>query len=1002
MIDAENESVLQTSFRAAAKVLQIVPAKEPGLDISSQIGERRHSVDDIVQIVLHHLSNTEIPWVLLFDSYRSAFNIKRYFPDNPNGIIIVCALDQFTAANRIGVSPNCRISVEQPLRQPDLKRLFWTSVNGDPDFSTKEEGTEKALEKLIELLDSHTQCIRIAGNFFAPRGRATFRDIEDFMAAIQRLQPVAHADKINDQCWQLWRTIIDEVATEARAEENQEVAQERVASAALEYFWLRTLFSNHFLPTTTMFENLARVRGNCDADPTIRSDGVHHGYVPAFLDSRQGAWKVKEQYETAEHYLSRYGLLKISSRNEDGDDERGTQMEKTLIMCARQYLFGHDAAQYNSDLDGQKVNDRLLLTSLCTLGESIRWTFEDADVAYRHMLIPHVDACLEWGGFALLEANKLDTRTAGTILLNFAAVYVQGGKFNDVNKIDAGTLQRAALRMLEETEGTASDLTLLAMGEVAATLDLQDRFDEAMRLRRTVLEHRKNQYQGDKGNRVKERKYDIAAAAMATSLARFPQFLREATKYRQMVVEHTEAAHSPIERRNENGSHRLALLKAKRELAISYHALGRRLEARQLREAVVAELANQKSVFALNARRELLLSLCDARQFIAAETLSNEVVEDARLLLGSQHPDTLLAESTAATLKHLMGRNEEARVDLEQAVRSFSSICGPCHSLTVNAMIDLAHTYRDLDQYDEAMRQFHEVCDCLRKRNDRYQELRVEMEMAEILRRRGSKAAISRMRSIISSFLDLQCPLIDSSLISARIRLAGYLADKGELEEAAAGYEQILNVFEEKGHQKSSDYQPRHSSLEVNELKARLYLARVYVQLSHKDHHLAETDYEQFSAQVNARLLERNDTTMPEIRFLWSQLPNSLFSLLTCCTDGPATVAPSPHYTPIYQELSSEGLQRRALDLRMQAVLATAGSLTDGLKVGDQLTAQACYDLAQSFEACGQLGKAILLQGAVVGFYRMSFGAAHSETQIHAAVLRSYEAQACSASAIIQ
>ncbi|KAJ5368153.1 Ankyrin repeat-containing protein [Penicillium cataractarum] len=943
-VDGDSEVTLQNSFRNIANILHIAPSREHGLPALAPAPAVAQSIEETVRDVVYHLASTSIPWAMLVESYSATFEIRKYLPDNPRGIVVVCASDQHSAASLLGVPAHCRLSVSQPLNENELSRLFWSTVTGDLNH-VPDPSAARALQYLIDKLGAHTLSVRVAANYFAPAGEATSQDIQDYMAAIDH-QSIAHSGEINEKLWQAWQVIMDKLERETG-----EVAQD-----AREYFWLRVLFSHHHLPTTRLFHNAFSTRhGN---------DWIPHNHGPRFLGTHE-EWQSKQRFENAERLLSRYGLLSISSISMIGGEERGTKMLKALHLFARQRLRKENR---------QKSNPAdYTFAAFCVLGESIKWSFAADEVAYRHTLVPHVKECLEWGEAHL---RNMDAKTAGNVLLNFAAVYVDGGLFQK-----ALGLQKEALDRLELEFGPTFDMTLKAMSEVASTEDLLGESAEAMQLREVVLHYRQLQYQANKNDPDVERKYDIAAAQIALSYAQVPGRKHDAMHYREMVVEHATAVYVSSSHLNTNRHGRLALLKAKRELAMSYHELDRRHEAHQLREEVVKELGNEQHVFALNARRELLVSIMDARQFLLAQDMANNTVKSSEYLLGENHPDTVLARTTRAALKALMGENDVAKTELQKAVPSLKTLQGGNSSTTIttiHAMVDLAHVHRAMNEDGEAIRILDEVSKYFESQGNTYQKLRVEMEIAMLLQQQGSRVALDRMNSIILEFLAQGYPAHDPAVLSARLRLAGCFHQFGHLIDAAAEYERILAL--------SLDV--NGDTLTSNGLKAQLRLATVYEKLAATASD-AQTDYDAFlAAGVTSRLIEGDDQLSVDEELSFARLLKNI--LLHCCggssmKNAETLVCPTPEDLGhiVYRGMSCRMLRDTALMLREEAVNSAVGPEHDSIVIVNQLTAQACHELADNYAARRQYNRAVVLQSAVVAFYLEYVGQAHSDSFLH-------------------
>ena len=942
-IDAGSEEAVQESFRRIAERLRITTSGEAGDLASAQV---RKSAQAVSNNVLHNLTNTDVPWVLMFDNYSAAFHLRKYFPSKIQGRILVCAADQPESRSRIGAEEQCTIQVGTMAEQC-LTKYFWSAVTGRPDYTPLERHAEEA-SVLIQKLEGHTLSIKLAASFFAEDrgGRATIEELKNYIRAIDQ-QPNEYSKDINDNLWKAWQMLIGKL---------KERTGETVDDA-LEYLHLRAFFSHYHLPTSLLFKNVAQQRHD--------NAWVEHEYIPAFIDHRSGSMRRCEQ---AERHLSRYGLVTI----ENVQDVRGTRMLKVLRLCTHQLLWDR----------ARKKHLHIWCSALCTLGESIKWTFEHEDVTFRKSLVPHIDACLQVDGESYDRAlSAINNRTAGHILLNFAAAYTDVGQFGK-----AGELQNKALERLMTDPGPEDDLTLKAKGEIASNLELNDKFEDAFRLREEVLKQRENCYLQNENDRTAERKYDTAAAFAAISYARLPAYKQQALTLRKMRLEHIEKALKNSSLSQDERPTRLTLLKAQRELATSYFEMDRKPEALRLREEVVDALAQENDVFTLNARRELLISLSNARLFDRALYLGSIIVEDSKLLLGPDHPDTWLALSALATVKSRSGLNEDARTELKAAVHKFSGFWGSDHSITVDATLELARAKLALNEAEEereAMDIFRRISQLFEASEGprSYKKLRCDLEMAMVVQRRGSIAALTNMKVIVSE-LESILPNGDPSLIFAKLKLGGCFAQFGELEEAASEYQQILCVFE-------GDGPPTTGSL-----KAKLRLATTYLNIAADRRHEERSVLETFPARFQLRM-EHQDDAPPT-----SAKPSAIVGIKAAFRAGAKklrpkvsveTIRPQSDHSLVYQGFDRVQLRQKALELRGEVVAATTIFEGTEYKIQDQLAAQACFEFSESCIQHHKREEAIDFQRAVVSFYAQNSGLYSSETQQHKGILKSWE-----------
>lgn len=77
--------------------------------------------------------------------------------------------------------------------------------------------------------------------------------------------------------------------------------------------------------------------------------------------------------------------------------------------------------------------------------------------------------------------------------------------------------------------------------------------------------------------------------------------------------------------------------------------------------------------------------------------------------------------------------------------------------------------------------------------------------------------------------------------------------------------------------------------------------------------------------------------------------------------------------------------------MRAEVVAATTVFESTEYKIQDQLAAQACFELPESYVQHHKLKEAMDLQRAVISFYVQNFGLYSPATQQHQGILKSWE-----------
>ena len=879
--------------------------------------------------------------MLLFDNYIPKFDLHQKIPDRSQGIILVCAADQQASQIRIGAQAGCTIHVKSMDKQ-HLISYFWCKVKGDSGYKSPDGKINEAVDALIEKFKCHTLSVRLAATYFGEckRGHVTIEELMNYRTAIDQEPGSGFDGDINEYAQKPWQLLIRQL---------QNRDNEVVIDVAIEYLQLRAFFSHDHLPTSKLFRNVAKHR--------CHRAWVRHDHLPTRLDHRQG---YARRIEHAEDCLSNYGLVAI----EVLQDDRGTRMLPIFQLYARRLLWEPAAGEKRS-------HDWCV--ALCVLGESIEWSFDHEAVSFRKALVPHIDTCLYEDSIDK-ALDKIEIRTAGNILLNFAAAYTEVGKFDR-----AGELQHKALDHLIKHVEPEDDLTLTAKGELASNLDLRDKAMEAMKLREEVLEQRRRVYSQNRNDHIAECKYVSAASLTAISYARLPEYKHNALKLRVFVLEFTEKANDSWTDDQRPGV--LALLKAKRELATSFAEMGRNTESLRLREEIVNSMDQGKDIFFMNARRELLTSLSSARQLARAFDLGTSIVKDSESLLGPDHPDTWLAKSVLATLRSHMGQRDEAKKDLQMAVARFREIWGAEHPITISAQVELARVQlarKEGEDEKEAMNTFQNNSDLYGERygEKSWQKLESDMEMAIVLQHRGTGQALPKMQHIVSD-LESILPADDSGLTFAKLQLAGCFAQFGDLKAAASGYELLLSVL-------GADARPTSRYL-----KAKLRLASTYLKLADSKPTIEGNDLESYLSRSNTPPAVHDEPESASEDFSKSAMISQVLRAGIRKLKPKAsveTIRSNPG--PVYKDYDRAKLRQKALELQ-EEVIKSVGGIEHGLS--DKLTAQACFELAKSYALQSRYGEAVDLQRAVVSFFVQNNGKDDPETRQNQGMLKSWK-----------
>ncbi len=135
-----------------------------------------------------------------------------------------------------------------------------------------------------------------------------------------------------------------------------------------------------------------------------------------------------------------------------------------------------------------------------------------------------------------------------------------------------------------------------------------------------------------------------------------------------------------------------------------------------LNDLLSTRTAGDPPLFASRVREELALCYRAMGKQEEARLMLEDVVAERKQKLGPDHIDTLRATRSLARAYRDLGRIEQATKLLEQVVPAFETELGPAHPETIDATNDLAGLYRQVGRLDEAIRLFEHCLQQVRAR----------------------------------------------------------------------------------------------------------------------------------------------------------------------------------------------------------------------------------------------------------------------------------------------
>ena len=238
-------------------------------------------------------------------------------------------------------------------------------------------------------------------------------------------------------------------------------------------------------------------------------------------------------------------------------------------------------------------------------------------------------------------------------------------------------------------------------------------------------------------------------------------------------------------------------LNARRDLAGALNKSGRVDEALVMFERVLAasiDIYGQYQPATLGTRHSIAVALLSAGRYQEAVAKLEEVVEDRTRALGEDHPKTLNSRDEYAVALARMGRVDEALDRIQQVVEDRTRVLGADNPKTLMAQHNLAWILSEAGRVDEALDRFQQVVEDRTRvlGADDPNTLTTRNNIAFVLHRVGRvNEALEEYRGIVEARTRLFGTDSPDTLLT-RNNLAGALSDCGQVMEAAEEFQRLI------------------------------------------------------------------------------------------------------------------------------------------------------------------------------------------------------------------
>ncbi|RYP46758.1 hypothetical protein DL768_007105 [Monosporascus sp. mg162] len=421
----------------------------------------------------------------------------------------------------------------------------------------------------------------------------------------------------------------------------------------------------------------------------------------ALLDSSSPRWDTPD-LRAAFEILCRYSLL-----NHALPHDRQYSLHRIVKVICRESLSPEEQSEYAFRAMS------LMATALSGIRLLLPWIENPAGFELQKSLLPHIKACVDDRIKSIFKDQTEESRNIrAEMLLLYAKAYSSTGHLSDARSILDDVCEALGVNGSAEA---ISPVALQAMEQTAACEACLGQHMKACELRRKILNVHETGPQ-ELGDRC------VAMMNLADSLWTTGN-RKEALDMSQEVLRRREEMLSKNDPK---------LLRTRRKVAEYLHGSNQRRHALQLRESVFADAEARESqsdmeyLDTLASKSALADSYQWDGQLIKSLELREDVYEGRSVILGAEHPDTLLAYDRLLGTKSCLDRTTKAQEEIcqrrEQLVSAWRRMFGEDHPYTLEARVNLGHSYSALRRWDKALEEQKGVLE-IRKRHVREQNL---------------------------------------------------------------------------------------------------------------------------------------------------------------------------------------------------------------------------------------------------------------------------------------
>nr|XP_036582673.1 uncharacterized protein CTRU02_07226 [Colletotrichum truncatum]KAF6791464.1 hypothetical protein CTRU02_07226 [Colletotrichum truncatum] len=653
-IDASNDATADRNYLDISRVCHVQNHWE-GIELDEQI-----------RITRAWLACQKDPWLLMVDNADSTnLYMDRYIPTGGPGTVLITTTDERYA---MCGHTFCKIDV---MSNEEAVNLLMKYKRPGTDLDAGEIDAARTLA--VKVLGGLPLAIAQAGSYIFNKYCTYAEYCREFSESPKA--PLSYDDQ--PEQWSrrrqpIWKTF---TLSLYRIQSLPEICS--VEAVEL----LRTLsFLHHDAISEHMFQ---------EAWQNMKNDSPLSRAI-TFLNHESSRWDtpiLKAAFGT----LCRYSLLNLASRG-----SRQYSMHNLVNTMCKESMSSEEKKKHAFRAAS------IIATALSGIKATLSWIDDPSGFDLQKSLLPHIKACITGRIEILVQEPGEENRQIGAkILLLFAKAYSATGHFNDaVNLLNEG----CPLVLKRSGSGRVLDSTSLqVMEQLAACQTHLGQHWKARNLRRFIVDKLAEAAQPNVGERC------AAAMNLADSLWATGQ-RKEALKKAQEVLHLREkylAAGDPRLRRT------------RRKVAEYLHGTDQRLQALQMRQDVYTQTGAQSDISEVE-RLDILAStnaLADSYHWygrlLEALRLRQEVYDGRLSILGTQHPDTWLAQDRLLGTKGSLAASRYELLEIcqqrEELVRTWRQAFGDLHPQTLETKVNLGHSYSAAHRWSRALEQQNDV-----------------------------------------------------------------------------------------------------------------------------------------------------------------------------------------------------------------------------------------------------------------------------------------------------